>query len=74
MVGCHLKIEGTICCVMYVETYLISYHNIYFCEQAIYFGTIHIAPILRCSISLNILQNIHHHSPPPHRHRIMYPP
>ena len=52
-----IDIEGTVYCFTYVETYLISYHNIYFCEQAIYFATIHIAPILRCSVSLNILQN-----------------
>ena len=59
-----IKTEGTVCCVTYVETYLISYHNIYFCEPAIYLATIHIAPISRRSISLNILQNHHHHSPP----------
>ena len=45
-----IKIEGTVCCVTYVETYLILYHNIYFFEQAIYFAMIHIAPISRCSI------------------------
>ena len=30
-----IHMEGTVYCFTYVETYLISYHNIYFCEQAI---------------------------------------
>ena len=31
-------------CITYVETYLLSYHTIYFCEAEIYFAMIHIAP------------------------------
>ena len=42
-----IVIEGPVCFLSYVKSYLISYDNIYFCEPAIYYAAIYVAPILR---------------------------